>query len=68
MRLRPVRSGGFRRLRPLFRGYTLVEVLIATTLSLMLMAAVAQMFGQLGTSVNNSRATLETAERLRAAA
>ena len=49
-------------------GYTLVEVLIATTLALMLMAAVARMFGQLGASVNNSRATLETADRLRAAA
>jgi type II secretory pathway component PulJ len=49
-------------------GYTLVEVLIATTLALMLMAAVAQMFAQLGSSVNNSRATLETADRLRAAA
>ena len=53
MRSRPVRS----------TGYTLVEVLIATTLALMLMAAVAQMFAQLGTSVNYSRATLETANR-----
>ena len=34
----------------------------------MLMAAVARMFGQLGTSVNNSRATLEMAEKLRTAA
>ncbi len=80
MRVRPVKSGGFSpflvlrpsRLRhraggtPAPRsGYTLVEILIATTLALMLMAAVARMFGQLGTSVSNSRATLETLERLR---
>ncbi|MGO8689991.1 MAG: type II secretion system protein J [Thermoguttaceae bacterium] len=66
MRSRPVRSGGGCPGRFLSAGYTLVEVLIATTLALMLMAAVAQMFAQLGTSVNNSRATLETADRLRA--
>ena len=64
MYLKPVASV-LGRLR---RGYTLVEVLIATTLALMLMAAVARMFGQLGTSVNNSRATLEMSEKLRAAA
>ena len=63
---RPVRSGGGCPGRFRSAGYTLVEVLIATTLALMLMAAVAQMFAQLGTSVNNSRATLETADRLRA--
>ncbi len=66
MRSRPVRSGGGCPGRFPSAGYTLVEVLIATTLALMLMAAVAQMFAQLGTSVNNSRATLETADRLRA--
>ena len=58
---------GWRPCRPC-RGYTLVEVLIATTLALMLMAAVAKMFAQLGNSVNNSRATLEMAEKLRTAA
>lgn len=65
MQLRPDASVYARAARP---GYTLVEVLIATTLALMLMAAVAQMFGQLGTSVNNSRETLEMAEKLRTAA
>ncbi len=68
MRLRPAASDGCCRRQPSSSGYTLVEVLIATTLALMLMAAVAQMFSQLGTSVNNSRATLETADRLRGAA
>ena len=38
------------------------------TLALMLMAAVARMFAQLGSSINNSRATLESADHLRAAA
>ena len=73
MRLRPVRSDSFSPLCPPYssrprRGYTLLEILIATTLALMLMAAVTQLLGQLGTSINNSRAILETADSLRAAA
>ena len=43
-------------------GYTIVEILIATTLAMMLMAAVVQMFGTLGNSVANSRSILETAD------
>ena len=65
MYLKPVASVLRRAVRC---AYTLVEVLIATTLALMLMAAVGAMFGQLGNSVNNSRATLEMSEKLRAAA
>jgi type II secretory pathway component PulJ len=49
-------------------GYTLVEILIAITLAMILMLAVTKMFSQLGTSINNSRAMLETADRLRWAA
>jgi len=52
--------------RPL--GYTLMEILVATALTLMLMAGVATMFGQMGNSINQSRAVLEMAERLRACA
>ncbi len=48
-------------------GYTLVEILIATALSLMLLGAVVQMFGDLGTSVSRTRSILESTERLRMA-
>ena len=50
------------------RGYTLVELLIATTLTLVMMGGVAAVFGTIGTSVSASRAGLETADALRAAA
>jgi len=49
-------------------GYTLVEMLMATALTLILMFAVVQIFGQIGSSVNDSRSTLEATDRLRAAA
>jgi type II secretory pathway component PulJ len=48
------------------RGYTLVEILVATTLSLMILGAVVQLFGTVGTSITQSRSILESAERLRA--
>ena len=68
-RLRATRGGNscdFRPFGPVAQaGYTIVEILIATTLAMMLMAAVAQMFGTLGNSVANSRSILETADRLR---
>ncbi len=50
------------------RGYTLVEILITTTLTLILLAAVVQMFSSVAQSITNSRAVLESADRLRSAA
>ena len=49
-------------------GYTLVEILVATAITLLLMGAVVQMFGSLGQSITDSRSILETSERLNAAA
>jgi len=49
------------------KGYTLVEILVATALTLVLVAAVVQIFGSIGESVNNSRATLEMSDRVRSA-
>lgn len=53
--------------RPGF-GFTLVEVLVATVLTLMLMAAVTTMFGRMGQGIEASRSVLESADRQRAAA
>jgi type II secretory pathway pseudopilin PulG len=50
------------------RGYTLVEILVATALSLMLMAAVVRMFGDVSQGIADSRSMLEAADRLRLAA
>jgi type II secretory pathway component PulJ len=50
------------------RGYTLVEILLATVITLLLMAVVVQMFGALGQSITDSRSILEATERLRSAA
>ncbi len=47
-------------------AFTLVEVLIATAVSLVLMAIVASIFSIFATSVSHSRATIEMADRLRA--
>jgi type II secretory pathway pseudopilin PulG len=47
------------------RGYTLVEILVATMLSLLILGAVVQLFAKVGTSINQSRAILEAAESLR---
>jgi hypothetical protein len=44
-----------------------VEILVATALTLVLVAAVVQIFGAIGESVNNSRATLEMSDRVRSA-
>ncbi len=50
------------------RGYTLVELLIATTLTLVMMGGVATVFGMIGSSISTARAGLEMADALRAAA
>jgi type II secretory pathway component PulJ len=49
-------------------GFTLIEVLIATTLSLMMMVAVITMFSRVTSSISKSRAGVEAADRLRLAA
>jgi len=46
-------------------GFTLIEVLIATALTLLLMGAVVQIFGAIGSTVSDSRSTLELTDRLR---
>jgi hypothetical protein len=50
------------------RGMTLVEMLVATTMTLIIMGIVAQLFGVLGNTVNSSRYTMDLAGRLRATA
>jgi len=49
-------------------GFTLVELLVATSLTLLLMAVVVAGFASIGESVDRSRAVLEMADRQRAAA
>ncbi|MEN6366689.1 MAG: hypothetical protein ABFC88_07735, partial [Thermoguttaceae bacterium] len=54
--------------RPLSVGYTLIEILVATVLSLLLLGAVVRMFGDVGRGITDSRSLLESADRLRLAA
>jgi len=56
-------------LRPPSRaGMTLVEMLVAITATLLLMAAVAQMFSAFGTAISGSRALLDLDAQMRTAA
>jgi len=48
-------------------GYTLIEILVATLLTLIMMGAVVTIFGMIGESISDSRSLLETTDRLRAA-
>ena len=48
------------------RAFTLIEMLVATALTLMLVAALAQAFSIVGTGVSTHRAALEMAGQLRA--
>jgi type II secretory pathway component PulJ len=48
-------------------GYTLVEILVAATISLVLMLLVVNIVGTVGSSISNSRAALEMSNRLREA-
>ncbi len=58
-----------RRFSPSRRsGFTLIELLVAVTLTLIMMAAVVQIFAVVGESINNSRSTLAMSERIRAVA
>ena len=66
---RPSKSPTLRTRRSSLRGgFTLIEILVSTALTLLLMAAVVTMFGSIGKSVNESRSTLEMSDRLRSAA
>jgi len=60
---RPVSSAPRMRLR---QGFTLIEVLVATTLTLMLIGAVVSVFEMVSNSVSDARSTLEMSDRLRA--
>ena len=46
-------------------GFTLVEILVATTLALLILGAVITVFGNMTQSIAESRSMLETAEQLR---
>ncbi|MHC2067921.1 PilW family protein [Bremerella sp. T1] len=47
------------------RGLTLVEMLMATALTLIMFAAVAQIFGMMGSAMRDARATIELSGNLR---
>ena len=50
------------------RGMTLVEMLVALTVTLIMMGAVITVFGFIGEQVTDSRSIIETNDRLRSAA
>jgi len=50
------------------RGMTLVEMLVATTCTLILMGAIAQVFGAFGTAVSDSRSMIELDAQMRSVA
>lgn len=49
------------------RGFTLIEVLMATAISLIMLGAVVAVFASVMQSINQARAVLETSDRLRSA-
>ncbi|HOP77207.1 MAG TPA: prepilin-type N-terminal cleavage/methylation domain-containing protein, partial [Thermogutta sp.] len=49
-------------------GFTLVEILVATAISLIMLGAVVAVFASVMQSINQARAVLETSDRLRSAA
>src|SRR5207253_8932541 len=48
------------------RGLSLMELLISTMLSIMVMAATVTLFGVVGERINGGRAMIETSDRVRA--
>jgi prepilin-type N-terminal cleavage/methylation domain-containing protein len=56
------------RRKAIRNGLTLIEMLVAITITLLMMAAVVQIFGMIGESITNTRAMLELDEQLRRAA
>lgn len=67
--LRNTVRSGFPRTgrRPARPGFTLVEILVATVLTLLMMGMAAQMFALISDSVRGSRALVEASDRQRAA-
>ncbi len=49
------------------RGFSILELLIATLISLMIMAATVTLFGVVGDRISSGRAIIETNDRVRAA-
>lgn len=64
------KSPAFTAASPCFhrKGFTLVELLVASTLGLMAMAAVASLFGVYGRTVSQSQALIDLGSRLRSVA
>jgi hypothetical protein len=52
---------------PSRRGFTILELLIATLISLMVMGATVTLFGVVGDRITSGRAMIETNDRIRAA-
>lgn len=52
--------------RPARHGMTLVEMLVATTITLVMMGLVAQLFGAFGQGVTGSRSVIELTDQMRA--
>lgn len=50
------------------RGMTLVEMMVATTMTLIIMGIVAQLFGMMGKSVSGSRSTMDMTGQIRGVA
>lgn len=59
-------NGLFRKRWPRLAGYTMVELLTATTLAIIMMLGVITILGAVGRTMNDTRAALEMADRLRA--
>ncbi len=57
-----------KALAPSRRGMTLIEMLVATTCTLVLMGAIAQVFGAFGNAVSDSRSMIEMDGQLRSVA
>ena len=59
------RCGTSRRFRPARRGFTLVEVLVATALTLIVMAVTVTLFASVTENISGTRAIIEMSDRLR---
>lgn len=57
-----------RRVRQPRRGFTLVEILVATALTLLMMGLVVTVFALVSDNISGSRSTLEMTDRLRSTA
>lgn len=64
-RLQPKHPMRISNTRPNRRGLTIIEVLIATTITILMLAALAEGFKRVGDSIAENRAGLEVSNRLR---